>query len=66
MLPREFVEEWLGRLGATSLHIFVPLADTCHGFFVVLTLRFEVFGQDIVEGVSSALPAPTSELLQLH
>lgn len=66
MLPRELIEEWLGGRRTASLHIFIPLAHTRHGFFVVLTIRLQIVGQDIVEGVRRTLPASTGEFLQLR
>jgi hypothetical protein len=63
MLPREFIQEFLGGLGATGLHVLVAPADAFDRFLVVLALRFEVVGQNIIEGISGALPAPTGELL---
>ena len=66
MLPRELVEELIGWLAATGLHVLVPVADAFDGFLVILTLPFEVVGQDVVKGLSSALPAPTGQLLELH
>jgi hypothetical protein len=65
-LPRELVEESVGGRGATGLHILVALADAFDGFLVVLTLPFEVLRQDIVQGISSAFPAPTRKLLELR
>ena len=66
MLPRELVEELFGGFGATGLHILVALPDAFDGLLVVLTFPFEVVGQDVVKGISSALPASTGKLLELR
>jgi hypothetical protein len=65
MLPRELIEELIGRYAATGHHVVMALADSLEGFLIVLTLPLEVVGQGVVEGVSRALPPPASELLQL-
>ena len=52
MLPRELVEELVGRYGATRLHILVALADGIDSFLIILALPLEVVGQRVVERVS--------------
>jgi hypothetical protein len=66
MLPRELVEEFLGRCGAAGFHVLEALTDTLHSFLIVLPLPFEVIGKGIIESVSGALPAPTGEFLELR
>ncbi len=65
MLPRELIEELVGRLGATSLYVLMPSADRIERFLIVLTLPREVIGQRVVEGISRALPSTAGELFQL-
>ena len=65
MRPRELIEELLGRLGATGLHVLDTLADRFNSLLVILTLPFEVVGQDVIEGVGGALPASPRELFEL-
>ena len=55
MLPGELIEELLGRCGATGLHILVALPDCSECFLIVLALPFQILGQGVVKGVSSAL-----------
>lgn len=67
MLPREVVEELIGGLRATGLHVLVPLANAFNGFLVVLTLPFEVVGQNVVKRISrapSAAPGESSTSIQ--
>ena len=66
MLPRELVEELVGWRASTGLHVLVPLANAFERFLTVLALPFEVVGQEVIKGLSSALPAPTGQLLELH
>jgi hypothetical protein len=66
MLPREIVEELIGKLRATRLHILVALADSFDRFLVVLTFPFEVVGQDIVKSVGRCLATSLGELLELR
>lgn len=63
MLPREVVEELIGGLRATGFHVLVTLANAFNGFLVVLTLPFEVVGQNIIERVGSAPSTAPSEFL---
>src|SRR3954462_10537610 len=65
MLPREFIEERLGRRGATGLHVLETLADRVDRLLIVLALPFEVVGQDIVESIGGAFPASPRKLLEL-
>jgi hypothetical protein len=66
MLPRELIEEFVGCLAATGLHVLVAMADAFDGFLVILTLPVEVVRQDVVKSISGALSAPTRELLELR
>lgn len=50
MLPREFIEEFFGRPGAAALHVLQTLPDPPKGLLIILSLPFEVFGRDVVEG----------------
>lgn len=65
MLPRELVEKFLGRPGTASLHIVKTALDCFDRLPIVLTFPRQVIGQDIVECIGGALPAPPSELLEL-
>jgi len=58
MLPRELIEELVGRPGALGLHVLQTLPDRPKGLLIILSLPFEVFGQDVVEGVGAALSTP--------
>jgi len=66
MLPRELVEELIGRFRATRLHILVAPANAFDRFLVVLTFPFEVVGEDIVEGIGRAFTASSCEFLELR
>jgi hypothetical protein len=66
MLLRELIKECISRLRSTSPHILMALANAGNGIFVVLAIRLQVLSKDVVEGVSSALAAPSGKLLQLH
>ena len=66
MLPREVVEELLGRSGSTGLHVLVALPDTLYGFLIVLALPFEIVSKDIVKGIGSAFPPAASQILELR
>ena len=65
MLPGELVEKFVGGPGAIGLYILVALVDSFDGFLVVLAFPFEIIGQGIIEGLSSALPPSTGEFLEL-
>jgi hypothetical protein len=65
MLPRELIEELISRNRTTGFHVLVTLATCLHGLLIVLALRLQTLGQGLVEGVSSALAAPTCDLLEL-
>jgi hypothetical protein len=65
MLPRELVEEFVSGLRAPCLYVFQSSAYPLNGFLIILALPFEVFGQDVVEGIGSALAAPARVLLEL-
>ena len=66
MLPRELIEELIGGLASTSLHVVVALPDAFDGLLRVLALPFEVVGEDVVKSVSSALAAAPSKILELR
>lgn len=66
MFPRELVEELFSGFCATGLHVLDTLTDRFNGLLIVLTLPFEVIGQDVVEGFSGALPASPCELFELR
>jgi len=65
MLPRELIEELVGGLGATGLHILETLADRFNGLLIILALPFEVVGQDLVESVRGGFAASPRELFEL-
>ena len=65
MLPRKLVEELVGWLCTTRLHVLVALADALNGLLVVLAFPFEILGQDLVECVSRALSTSARKILQL-
>jgi hypothetical protein len=60
--PGELIEELLGGLCATGLHVLIAVAHTFDCFLVVLTLPFRTAGNGIIEGISGALAAPAGEL----
>jgi hypothetical protein len=62
MNPRELVEELVGGSGAAGLHVLIALAHAFDGIMIILTLLFQVVGQDVVEGVGGALAASAREL----
>ena len=65
MLSRKFIEELIGRRGATGLYVLETLADPFDGLLIVLLLPLEVVGEDVVEGVGGAFPTPPRELFEL-
>ena len=64
MLPHEFIEEFFGRPGAAGLHVLHTLPDRPKGLLTILSLPFEVFGQDVVESVGGALSTPLRKLFE--
>src|SRR6185503_5142017 len=58
MLPREVVEEFVGRRCAPGLYVLKTVADPLKGLLIILALPFEVFSQGVVERVGGALSAP--------
>jgi hypothetical protein len=64
MLPREFIEEFFGRPGAAGLHVLQTLPDRPKGLLIILSLPFEVFGQDVVERVTGVLSTPPRKLFE--
>ncbi len=54
MLPSEVVEELSGGLRATGFQVLATLANTFNSFLVVLTLPFEVLGQNVIKRFSGA------------
>ena len=65
MLPRELVEELIGRPRSAGLHVLVALADALYGLLIVLALPLEVVGKDIVKSVGSALAAAAGQIFEL-
>src|SRR5207249_7299438 len=65
MLPRKLIEEFLGGLRATCLHVLEALPDGFNSFLIILALPFEVLREHVVEGVGGTLPASASELFEL-
>ena len=64
MLPRELVEELIGRSCPARFDVLVALADAFDGFLVVLTLPFEVVSQHIVQGVPKDQVKPGPHKIQ--
>jgi len=64
MLPREVVEEFVGRRCAPGLYVLKTVADPLKGLLIILSLPFKVFGQDVVEGVGGALSTPPRKLFE--
>ena len=66
MLPREVIEEPLSGYAPTGLHVLVTLADGINRLLIVLALPFEIVSERVVEGIGSALSAPTRVLFELR
>ena len=66
MLPRELVEELIRGFGAASRHVGVSFPNTLERLSIILTLPFQVIGQDVVQGVSRAFAATPREFLEFR
>lgn len=66
MFAREVVEELIGGLRATGFHVIATLANTFDSFLIVLTLPFEILGQNVIKRVGSTPAAASREFLELR
>ena len=66
MLPREVVEEFVGRRCAPGLCVLKTVADPLKGLLIILALPFEVFSQGVIERVGGALSAPARKLFEFR